>query len=103
MITIGMNYEILEGKESAFEKKFALVIELMSGMDGHVTTRLYRDAHAPQSYLVVSEWASSDAYQAFIRSEAFAKTTRWGRENILATRPSHRVYESGPADMAQSA
>ena len=95
MITIGMNYEILEGKDQAFEKKFALVLKAMDGSDGHVRTQLYKDVFKERSYLVVSEWSSKSAFDGFVGSDTFKQVTDWGNANILATRPDHKVY--GPS------
>ena len=92
MITVGMNYEILEGKEQPFEKKFALVMEVMSKTAGHVKTNLYTDVFEARSYLIVSEWETRNAFDAFIGSEAFQNVTSWGKENILASRPKHEIY-----------
>lgn len=95
MVTVGMNYEVLEGKEEAFEKKFALVVGALEAMAGHISTQLYRRVVNPRSYLVVSEWVTRAAFDAFIGSEAFRKTTSWGAGGILASRPRHQVYGSG--------
>ena len=43
MVTIGMNYEILQGKEEIFEKAFARVLGSLEGVAGHESSRLYRD------------------------------------------------------------
>ncbi len=32
MVTVGMNYAVLEGKEAPFEKKFALVLRIFTKM-----------------------------------------------------------------------
>ena len=92
MITVGMNYEIREGKDGAFEKKFAAVLEVMGKTPGHQKTNLYRDTFQERSYLIVSEWETRAAFDAFIQSDAFAKVTSWGKENILASRPKHEIY-----------
>ena len=42
MITVGMNYEILDGKKDPFEKKFAVVMDVMAKIEGHVITHLLR-------------------------------------------------------------
>ena len=94
MITVGMNYEVREGKDQPFEKKFALVLEAMEGSEGHVRTQLYKDVFKDRSYLVVSEWSQQPAFDAFVKSEAFEKVTDWGQANILAARPAHKVYDS---------
>ena len=92
MVTIGMNYEVLEEKEAVFERAFNRVLELMLEMEGHGESRLYRDVNARRSYLIVSEWTDQDAFDRFIRSEQFAKVTTWGKEQVLAGPPSHQVY-----------
>ena len=35
MVTIGMNYKVLPGKEETFERACNGVIEAMAGIDGH--------------------------------------------------------------------
>lgn len=93
MVTIGMNYKVLEGKEDVFERAFTAVLGSMQGMKGHSLTRLYRDVSEPRSYLIVSEWSEKSEFDAFVRSEAFAKVTNWGKEQVLADRPRHQVYQ----------
>ena len=92
MITVGMNYQIRENKETAFVKKFALVLEAMRGMPGHVNTALYQNVFETRSYLVVSEWETRDAFDSFVQSEQFRKVADWGAANILASRPKHEIY-----------
>ena len=92
MITVGMNYEILEGKDKPFEKKFAIVLDVMAKSTGHLNTHLYKDVFKKRSYLIVSEWNSRSAFDDFVRSEQFQKVTAWGAANILATRPKHEIY-----------
>jgi heme-degrading monooxygenase HmoA len=94
MVTIGMNYRVLPGKGETFEKAFAHVLEVMARTAGHEESHLYRDVHDEASYLIVSEWQTEEMFQAFIRSEAFARVVTWGREQILADRPKHKVYRS---------
>ncbi|HZI95319.1 MAG TPA: antibiotic biosynthesis monooxygenase family protein [Patescibacteria group bacterium] len=92
MITVGMNYEVLEGKGQIFEDSFRGVLKVMSAMPGHVRSRLFKDIDSPGSYLIHSEWDSKEAFTAFIRSKEFADVTRWGAQEILAGRPSHKIY-----------
>jgi heme-degrading monooxygenase HmoA len=92
MVTVGMNYEVLAGKEKPFEKKFALVVEALDQTQGHIRTNLMKDVFNPRSYLVVSEWQERLSFEEFISSEVFRSVTKWGAETILATRPSHKVY-----------
>jgi heme-degrading monooxygenase HmoA len=92
MVTIGMNYEVLTGREALFEEKFRAVIAAFSRDAGHRQSRLYRDVEAPGSYLIHSEWDSREAFTAFLRSDAFRDVTAWGKERILAGRPRHRIF-----------
>lgn len=92
MVTIGMNYEVLPGREADFEEKFRAVLNVFAQDPGHRRSRLYRDVDAPGSYLIHSEWETREAFTAFLRSDAFREVTSWGKEQILAGRPQHRVY-----------
>ena len=92
MITIGMNYKVLPGKEDHFERMFNNVLHSLETVTGHSKSALYKDVNALQSYLIVSEWASEDAFHAFVRSDRFKSVVEWGKENILADRPVHTVY-----------
>ena len=62
MITIGMNYKVLPGKEDHFERMFNNVLHSLETVTGHSKSALYKDVNALQSYLIVSEWASEDAF-----------------------------------------
>ena len=96
MVTIGMNYQVLEGKEEVFEAACRKVLEVMGEAAGHDQSRIYRAIDGkPAEYLIVSRWNDEGAFDAFIRSETFRKVTSWGRENILAGRPSHTTYREG--------
>jgi len=92
MITVGMNYEVLEGKDEIFIKAFNSVIEALKAAPGHTSSKLYRDTNSANSFLIISEWNDKDAFDGFIRSEEFAKVTNWGKEQILSGRPLHRIY-----------
>ncbi len=93
MVTVGMNYKIIPGKEEIFEGAFKKVVELMKTMEGHTNTNMYRDINDAQTYLIVSEWSSEDAYKGFINSDKFGDVVDWGKEHILAGRPSHNMYK----------
>ena len=94
MVTIGMNYEVLEGKEEVFEKAFAHVLARLEGADGHESSRLLRDVHQVRYYAIHSRWSDEKSFRAFVASEEFAKVTNWGKEQILAARPEHIVYRT---------
>ena len=96
MVTIGMNYFVLPGKEQVFEDACGRVVDTMRGIEGHDESHLYRRVEAEKPvYLIVSRWESEAAFQDFIASDAFKKVTNWGRENILAGPPRHTTYQEG--------
>ena len=92
MITVGMYYDVVSGKESVFENKFEEVARVLDGQPGHVRSLLYRGVQQPRSYAILSEWESEDAFTTFIRSETFRAVTSWGKDGILEGRPRHKVY-----------
>ncbi|RIK99110.1 MAG: antibiotic biosynthesis monooxygenase [Proteobacteria bacterium] len=96
MVTIGMNYQVLAGKEEIFEAACRKVLEVMGGASGHDHSEIYRRIDgSPAQYLIVSRWSDEAAFRSFIQSDAFKKVTSWGRDNILAGRPSHTTYREG--------
>ena len=95
MVTIGMNYFVIAGKEQIFEDACKKVVSTMESMDGHDKSTIYRETgEGDPNYLIVSNWTSEDAFKAFIASDAFKKVTSWGKENILRTRPTHTTYNA---------
>ena len=93
MITVGMNYHTLPGKQTEFEEKFAAVIEALNAAEGHSESTLWKDVSDDASYLITSEWSDAQACQDFIRSAAFHEVTNWGKEQILSDRPRHKIYK----------
>ncbi len=92
MITVGMYYEVLPGKEKEFEEKFEAVAGALEAQAGHVQSLLYQQVKKPNSYTILSEWGAREDFMTFIRSDAFRAVTDWGKANILASRPSHKLY-----------
>lgn len=92
MITVGMNYQVVAGRESDFEKVFAGVIKVLEAEPGHTFTRLYRASDEACDYLIVSEWTSREAFERFTHSGAFTSVTHWGLDGVLRGRPTHTVY-----------
>lgn len=92
MITVGMNYEVIEGKQALFEDVFDKVLVVMNAMPGHTRSRLYRDVKSANRYLIISEWSDRAAFDAFVKSDRFRSVTNWGKEQVLASRPHHEVY-----------
>ena len=93
MTTIGMHYEVKPGKEEEFEKGFLSVLEVLKTLPGHVESHLYEDVASLGSYVILSQWESREAYDAFLRSDAFKSAVAWGRAEILRSRPRHRVFD----------
>ena len=93
MITVGMNYHVIEGKQQDFEEKFRDVISALKAADGHTESTLWKNVSDSASYLIISEWSNEQAFQDFIRSDAFRAVTNWGKEQILSGRPQHKIYK----------
>lgn len=94
MITVGMNYRVIPGKQQDFEAKFAAVIEALKAAAGHSASTLWKDVADDASYLITSEWSDEQAFVDFIHSQAFREVTNWGKEQILAGRPQHKIYKN---------
>ena len=92
MTTIGMQYDVIAGKEEEFEKGFLAVIDHLKTVGGHVESKLYEDVASVGSYLILSQWDSRESFDQFLRSPEFATVTSWGRAEILRGRPRHKVY-----------
>ena len=71
MVTIGMNYFVLPGKEQIFEDACDRVVKTMQGIDGHDVSHLYRRVGDDErAYLIVSRWQSV---------HGMGKVTVWGQ------------------------
>ncbi len=93
MITVGMNYRVLPGKQADFEGKFAAVLAALNSAEGHTNSSLWRDVAEDTSYMITSEWSDEKAFTDFIQSQAFRDVTNWGKEQVLAGRPQHKIYK----------
>lgn len=92
MITVGMNYSIIPGKDEEFTAVFSKVMDIMNDIEGHQKTNLYRDVWSEHEYLIVSEWSREEAFNGFINSDRFKGVADWGKANILTSRPTHEIY-----------
>jgi heme-degrading monooxygenase HmoA len=92
MITVGMNYHVLAGKQHEFEEKFQAVVGALKKAPGHTNSTLWRDVEDDASYLITSEWSDEQAFRDFMSSQAFKDVTDWGKEQILSGRPQHKIY-----------
>lgn len=92
MTTIGMHYEVIPGKEEEFEKGFISVIEHLKTVSGHIESHMYEDVQSVGSYVILSQWETKEAFEAFLKSDAFRQVTSWGKTEILRGRPRHKVY-----------
>lgn len=94
MVTISMNYQVLEGKEDVFEGACRKMLEVMGEADGHDDSQVYRrvDGGENAQYLIVTRWSDQDAFDRFVASDTFKKVTSWGLSEVLAARPTHTSY-----------
>ncbi len=102
MVTVGMNYQIISGKQQEFESVFDKVLTVMGKLDGHTHTRLFRDVTDETQYMILSEWRDRGSFEAFTASPQFKNVTDWGKSKILATQPRHEVYETGTSATTQT-
>ncbi len=93
MVTVGMNYRVIPGKEETFETAFRKVIVAMSSIEGHTKTKMFRDIDDAQSYAILSEWSNRKPFDDFVASDSFRAVVSWGKEQILAGRPEHNYYD----------
>lgn len=100
MITVGMNYKVIPGKDDEFIAVFTKVLQIMGKMPGHAETHLHRDVYREHDYLIVSEWSDEAAFDAFIASDRFRGVTDWGKAQILADRPHHEIYGASAPEPA---
>ena len=92
MITVGMNYHVIEGKQRVFEDKFVSVLEVLQSAEGHDSSTLWKDVSDNTSYLITSEWSEERAFMEFIHSDAFRAVATWGEDHVLSGRPQHKIY-----------
>ena len=79
MTTVGMQYDVVAGKEEEFVKGFLGVIEHLKGVAGHVESHMYEDVQVKGSYVILSQWKDKASFDAFLRSDAFRQVTSWGK------------------------
>ena len=92
MTTIGMHYDVLEGKEEEFEQGFLQVLDVLKTLPGHVQSNMYENIQSVGSYVILSEWETLEDFQRFLQSDDFSKAVSWGKAEILRGRPRHKVY-----------
>ena len=68
------------------------ILDLLSKTPEHVNSYLYHRVREPNSYAIISEWSSKDAFSSFVQSDVFRQVTNWGKAELLVRRPSHKVY-----------
>jgi heme-degrading monooxygenase HmoA len=88
MFTIGLGYEVIEGKQADFEAGFERMQRLMQLSPGHQHSRLYRDVAGRCTYLIVSQWKTQALYESFIGSPQFRGIVDWARAGIVASKPT---------------
>jgi len=64
MISVGMNYHVIKGKQKQFAEKFTGVIDALTADDGHTESTLWKHPVDSVSYLITSEWSDEAAFTA---------------------------------------
>ncbi|MCL4316863.1 MAG: antibiotic biosynthesis monooxygenase [Candidatus Thermoplasmatota archaeon] len=91
MLTVGLYYDVVPGKENDFESYFNLVVAEIKKKKGFVSALLYKRVDKPGSYLIYSEWKDRESFEEFIKSRDFS-SAKEGGSDMLAGRPSHKIY-----------
>lgn len=91
MLTVGLYYNVVPGKEQDFEEYFKVVAEQLTKIDGYVSALLYKRVDMPNSFLIYSEWRDRDSFEAFIKSREFSGAKEGGSDMLMG-RPSHKIY-----------
>ncbi|MBD3298545.1 MAG: antibiotic biosynthesis monooxygenase [candidate division Zixibacteria bacterium] len=95
MAVVYMTYPVHPDKETAFQNAYAGILDVMRSADGHRESRLFKHVAEPSIFLIVSEWDSKAAYEAFVNSKQFSEATSdWGKSNILLDQPRHHIIET---------
>ena len=87
-----MHYDVIPGKEEEFEKGFTSVLEHLKKVAGHVESHLYEDVNSLGSYLIQSQFYTKVSLESFIHCSEFRKVVIFCKEEILRSRPRHKVY-----------
>ena len=51
-----MNYQVLDGKQTALADVFVAAVRAMGDEPRHVRSTLYREVGRPNRYLIISDW-----------------------------------------------
>ena len=92
MTTLGMQYEVVPGKEEEFERGFLGVLDYLKTLPGHVESHMYEDVASVGSYVILSQWETKESFEAFLQSKEFKDVVAWGKAEMLRGRPRHKVY-----------
>ncbi len=90
---MGLYYRVKNGKEEEFEATFKNVIMYLStSVPGFKGAKLYKEVSNAQEYMIYSEWESTDAFAAFMKSREFSDTIAKGKE-IIDGMPRHKIFK----------
>ena len=91
MKAAGVDEKVLERYKPCSPAAIAAVVAWLAENDPRVVED---DCRYEDSPYTDGEWSDEQAFQDFIRSDAFRNVTNWGKEQILSGRPQHKVYKS---------
>ena len=73
MITVANRIFVASEYAEAFEERFRNRAKLVDGMPGFISNQVLRPVNAGDPYVVFTLWESRKHFEAWIRSEEFAK------------------------------
>jgi heme-degrading monooxygenase HmoA len=83
---------IKSGAQQEFEAAFASVTQQVKGTPGHIKDELIKDASNPDSYILLSEWESQEAFLAWENAPVHKETTTPMRP-YWAGRVERKIYD----------
>ncbi len=83
---------IRPGEQAAFEAAFAEVTRKVKGTAGHIRDELLHETSEPDSYILLSEWESKEAFLAWEDAPIHKQTTTPMRP-YWAGRVERKIYE----------
>jgi heme-degrading monooxygenase HmoA len=84
--------KIKSGEQEAFEAAYAEVTQKVKGTRGHLRDELLRDTRDPETYILLSEWESREAFLAWEDAPIHKQTTTPMRP-YWAGRVERRIYD----------
>ena len=92
MIVVMNRITVAEGREQDFENTFVERDRAVDQMKGFIDLQVLRPSEG-RTYVVMTRWASREAFDAWTQSEAFRSAHRKQSPGLAESRPQLEIYE----------